>query len=94
MADINSEDPIIQQISDSPLDTPQSDAAIADIVAQDADELLAAEDNATAELAEDSATDEPVEHGHPIFWTIIALLVILALFFMYVLLTPGLSLPF
>lgn len=79
------------------LDTPQTDAAIDDIVAQEADQVLAAED-AGIRLANDEAeanAAEPVErHGHPVFWFVVALLVVLALIFAYVLMQPGLNLPF
>jgi hypothetical protein len=85
------------QVDPLAIDTPQTDAAIDDIVAQEADQVLAAED-AGIKLANDAAEADVSElaepHGHPVFWFIVVLLVVLALVFAYVLLQPGLSLPF
>lgn len=78
------------------LDTPESDAAIDDIVAKEADEVLAAQDAGIA-AAQDQAegqTAEPEKHGHPVFWFIIVLLVVLIGVAVYVLTSPGLELPF
>lgn len=78
------------------LDTPESDAAIDDIVAKEADEALAAQDAGIA-AAQDQAegqTAEPEKRGHPVFWFIIVLLVVLIGVAAYVLTSPGLELPF
>ena len=79
------------------LDTPQTSEAIDDIVAQEADEVLAAQDaGIERELEASEATDiQPAKHsGHPVFWLIIALLVAIAAAAAYILTSPGLSLPF
>lgn len=78
------------------LDTPESDAAIADIVAQEADQVLAAEDAgiSAAQQDADTAPPEAEKHGHPIFWFVVVLLVILAAIAAYVLMNPDLDLPF
>jgi len=77
------------------LDTPESDAAIDDIVAHEADQVLAAED-AGVRLAqlEGDESEPPTRSGHPIFWFIILLLVVVAIVSAYVVTTPGLELPF
>lgn len=84
------------QIPTDNLDTPQSDEAIKDIVAQEADEVLAAQDaGIERELdAVNTAETPPAKHGHPIFWFIITLLVILIGAAAYVVTSPGLTLPF
>lgn len=81
------------QVPPLAIDDPRSDAAIDDIVAQEADEVLAAEDAKTADEAEQAVPAEPVSrpHGHPIFWFVIAFLAILALVGGFLLLQPGLS---
>lgn len=78
------------------LDTPESDAAIDDIVAHEADEVLAAQDAGieAAQARADSATVEPEKHGHPIFWFMILFLVVIAVIAFVVLTNPGLELPF
>ena len=92
MADIDNQDPIVEQVKSAPpLDTSQSDAAIDDIVAQDADNLLAAEDANLAAQIEDLNDDPERPRGHPIFWFVVAFFAILALFGGYLLLSPGLS---
>jgi hypothetical protein len=78
------------------IDTPQSDAAIDDIVAAEADTVLAAHD-ASIEAAEADAEpleDESQHTRHPIFWFMITLVAVLAMLIFYVLLQPGLQLPF
>lgn len=74
------------------LDTPQSDAAIDDIVAQEADEVLAAEDAgiAAAELNTQEVESSPQKHGHPIFWFFVLLLVIIAVLTSLVFVRPDL----
>jgi len=77
------------------LDDPVSDAAIDDIVAQESDTTLANEDTERAEAA---AVTEPVEkvskiHHHPIFWTIIFLICLVAIVTGYLLVTGGNNLP-
>lgn len=73
------------------LDTPESDAAIDDIVAQEADQVLAAEDAGI--LANQDIDSEPASRkGHPIFWFIILLLVIIAAITAFILTSPGLEL--
>jgi hypothetical protein len=67
--------------ADDNLDDAKSDAAIDDIVAQEGDEVLAAEDAglASAEAASPELVDAAAtKKHHPIFWFIILLLVILA----------------
>lgn len=76
------------------LDTPDSDAAIDDIVAQEADEVLAAEDAGLAAQSQDDAIDEPQKHGHPIFWFIVFMLVILVVIAGVMLVNPNIDLPF
>lgn len=77
------------------IDTAQTDAAIDDIVAQEADEVLAAQD-AGIQVANDEAepAQQPVKHGHPLFWFVVLLLVIVAGLFAYTLTHPDLTLPF
>ncbi len=89
----SSDDVGIQPVN---LDTPESDAAIDDIVAKEADEVLAAQDAsvAAAESEVESQATEPEKHGHPIFWFIIVLLVVVIAITAYVLMNPGLELPF
>ena len=86
------------KVTDMHLDTPQTDEAIDDIVAQEADTVLAAQDAGIeqAVLAADSVESEPTQKsgGHPIFWFFIVLLVIVAAATAYVLTSPGLDLPF
>ncbi|CAN5184766.1 hypothetical protein BH09PAT3_BH09PAT3_1590 [soil metagenome] len=87
------EDIVVEPLA---IDTPQSDAAIDDIVAQEADQVLAAQD-AGIEAAQAEAepyTEVPPKHGHPIFWFMIVLLVVIAITAAYVLTSPGLSVPF
>lgn len=78
------------------IDTPDSDAAIADIVAQEADQALAAEDAGirAAEAASEEVVVDDQKHGHPIFWFIILLLVVVAVFAVFVLTNPDFELPF
>jgi hypothetical protein len=78
------------------LDTPQSDAAIADIVAQEADQVLAAEDAGilAAQDTADNIPEEPANHGHPIFWFGVLLLVAIAVIAAIMLTSPGLAVPF
>lgn len=77
------------------LDTPESNAAIDDIVAQEADQVLAAEDAGIRAAQQDAVSEyqPPKEpHGHPIFWFLIVLLVIIAGLTFYVMTRPGLEL--
>lgn len=79
------------------IDNPQTDKAIDDIVAQEADQVLAAEDaglQSAREQADAAAADDSEPHGHPIFWFFVALLVIIAAVAAYILMQPGLELPF
>lgn len=78
------------------LDTPQTDEAISDIVAQEADEVLAAQDAGLERAIEtaDDTTPPPTKAGHPFFWFFIALLAAIAAAAAYVLTRPGLTLPF
>jgi hypothetical protein len=95
-----SEKPAIQidvsvEKADPSLDDAVSDAAIDDIVAQESDTTLANEDTERAEAA---AVTEPVEkvpkiHHHPIFWTIIFLIALVAMISAYWLITGGSNLP-
>lgn len=77
------------------LDTPQTDAAIDDIVAHEADEVLAVQD-ASTEAAAEAVADEPKpkRHGHPVFWFIIFALALFAVLAAVILTNPGLELPF
>lgn len=86
-----SNDIAIEQVK---LDTPETDAAIDDIVAKEADEVLAAQDAGIAAAAAQTAEPQPEKYGHPIFWFIILVLVIVAALTTYVLMNPGLELPF
>lgn len=82
-------------IPEGDLDTPESDAAIDEIVTEEADQILAAQDNGIdAEQADTEPDNNQEKHGHPIFWFIILLLVVLAAIFAYVLMNPDLDLPF
>lgn len=77
------------------IDTPESDAAIDDIIAQEADQVLAAEDagiRAARQNAEAGYEPPKKPHGHPIFWFLILLIVIIAFLTFYVLTSPGLEL--
>jgi hypothetical protein len=79
------------------IDTTQSDEAIDDIVAKEADQVLAAQDAGITlanDEAEQSAPDEPEQTGHPVFWFIVALLAIISVLGMILLTSPGLELPF
>ena len=91
-------EPVPDTLAVKPLniDTPQSDAAIDDIVAQEADEVLAAEDaGLAAEVdATEAAEAEPQKKGHPFFWFIILLLVMLAVIAAVLVTNPNLELPF
>lgn len=81
-------------VTPAQLDTPESDAAVDAIVAEEADQVLAAQD---AGIAAEQDSAEPVEeekHGHPVFWFIIVFFVVLAMIFAYVLMNPDLNLPF
>ena len=84
-------------VDDPTIDSPETDAAIDDIVAQEGDHALAAEDAGVAQayqLVEDEADGTEKKRGHPVFWTIIFILVLIALLAAHVLTTPGLELPF
>jgi hypothetical protein len=81
-------------IAPASIDTPESDAAIDAIVAQEADQILAAQDTDIAAAANAEPTDSDEKHGHPVFWFVITFLVVLALIFAYVLTNPDLDLPF
>lgn len=85
-----------QPLEPAELDTEQSDAAIDDIVAQEADQVLAAEDAGilAAQASAEDATQPPQKHGHPIFWFGILLLVAIAVIAAVMLTSPGLNLPF
>lgn len=77
------------------LDTPESDAAIDAIVAEEADQILAAQDAGIEAAQADAApTEDEEKHGHPVFWFIITLLVAVAAIFAYLLMNPDLNLPF
>lgn len=79
------------------IDTPESDAAIDDIVAEEADKVLAAEDaglRAAERQAQAHVVEPPAKNGHPIFWFLIFILVTLAFLTLYVMTSPGLELPF
>lgn len=91
--------PVTDDVVVKPLqiDTPKTDQAIDDIVAQEADQVLAAQDaglQLAAAEAEATAPKEPTKHGHPIFWFIVVLLIIIAAFTAYVLVSPDAKLPF
>lgn len=74
------------------IDTPDSDAAIEDIVAQEADEVLAAQDAGVLAASQSSQPDEPERlQGHPFFWFFIILLVILIAVASLIVTSPGLS---
>ena len=93
------EDSLPTEITIKPLDidTPQSDDAIADIVAQEADAVLAAEDANIADDAESLQaveSDQSARHGHPIFWFIVFILAVLCIAVGIMLMNPNLSLPF
>lgn len=77
------------------IDTPQTDAAIDDIVAQEADQVLAAQD-AGVEVAQAEAEPpkEPSKKGHPVLWFLVFFMVLLIMLTVLVLTSPGLSLPF
>lgn len=85
------------EIAPLSIDTPQTDSAIDSIVAQEADQVLAAED-AGIKLAnveaEAKVPEEVVKKGHPIFWWFVTLLAIIALAAAYVLMAPNHDLPF
>lgn len=88
----NSDGIIIPKAS---LDTPESDAAIDAIVAEEADQILAAQDAGIEAVQADSGpTDDEVKHGHPVFWFMIVLIVAVAAIFAYLLMNPDLDLPF
>lgn len=94
-----SEEPLTDDVKvpNVEIDTPQTDEAIADIVAQEADEVLAAQDagiERAIETADNTDTVPAQKHGHPIFWFVILLLVIVAAAAAFVLTRPGLKLPF
>lgn len=90
-------DPAEAQVEtpDALIDDAVSDAAIDDIVAQESDDTLATED---AEQAEAEAAAQPVEkvskiHHHPVFWTVIFLICLVAALAAYLLITGGSNLP-
>lgn len=79
------------------LDTPQTDAAIKDIVAQEADIVLAAEDAGIAqayEVVEEQPEPEESSSGHPIFWFFVTLLVVVIAVLTILLFFPNVSVPF
>lgn len=81
--------------ADALLDDAATDAAIDDIVAYESNDTLATED---AEQREAASVTQPAEkvrkiHHHPIFWTIIFLLCVVALVAGYLLITGGSNLP-
>lgn len=91
------EDAVADDVAVAPieLDTPESDAAIDDIIAQEADQVLAAEDagiRAARNDAEESYEPAAESHGHPFFWFLIVLIVVIAFLTFYVLTSPGLEL--
>jgi len=75
------------------IDTPQTDAAIQDIVTQEADEVLAAQDAGIEAAVADADTvpEEPAPRGHPVFWFIMFVLVVLIILGGIMLTSPGLS---
>ncbi len=91
---VTTEEPAEITVDPAQLDTPQSDEAIDDIVAQEADEVLAAEDAGLAQAQSEAAKLEPQKHGHPIFWFIILVLVILVIIAGVALVNPNIRLPF
>jgi hypothetical protein len=82
-------------IPNSGLDTPESDAAIDAIVADEADQILAAQDAGVETAQEDAMpNDDQEKHGHPVFWFVVVLLVVLAVIAAYVLMNPDINVPF
>lgn len=76
------------------IDTSTSDAAIDDIVAQEADQVLAAEDAGLTERQLFAQTQaKKRRRGHPVFWFLILLLVILAVISAVALTNPNVQLP-
>jgi len=76
------------------IDSPASDAAIADIVAQEADQVLAAEDAgvAAAKIDADAAVAQvPKRHKHPLFWFFVTLLAVVAVIIVVLLVNPNLT---
>ena len=68
-------EPVVEPVTNNSLDTPDTDAAIDDIVAQEADAVLAAEDAGLAaqQLPDHDIDDEDTENSHPVFWFFIYL---------------------
>lgn len=87
-----------EDVSLQDFDTPQTDDAIKDIVAQEADIVLAAEDAGIAqayEHAEDyEVAEEDAKSSHPVFWFFVTLLVIIIAVLSVLLFFPNVSLPF
>ncbi|HSX37057.1 MAG TPA: hypothetical protein VLG13_02995 [Patescibacteria group bacterium] len=75
------------------LDDATSDAAIDEIVAKESDTVLATED-ASAQAASEEVSEAPKKlHHHPLFWSFVAIVAILAIVAAYILANGGNQLP-